>query len=401
MNRFPTWKYALIGLVIAAAFLYTLPNFFGESPAVQVSSAKSTVKVDFGLLGRVEQALQAANVAYTGTVVDVIGVRVRFADTDTQLRAKDVIDRALNPDRRALAFNGSRGRGRPGTELGIGRLAIRHIILNRQLSDLARVQRLIVLNEGDAIDLARGVVNLHAFTQTIDRDSDRGNAQIARIGDLHLLFEEPGLRVQLRRAGIQRHAVDHRESGRVGQSVARPTHEGGVGRRIGVGDGKQSERRVGLARHVHAILAPLIAQLPGAKGAEVEVGALAGIAHQIGQLAGCGRPLYGQGRSVGERWAAFTGDLHAQRMIAQGEVRSRQGDTGPIGAHRIAIQTPLVIKGPNSARHEVEVGILTLTNFQVAQSGGGGDWLHRQGYGMAGRTALAAQDDFYHVITGG
>ncbi|TMH70087.1 MAG: protein translocase subunit SecD [Betaproteobacteria bacterium] len=98
MNRFPTWKYALIGLVIAAAFLYTLPNFFGESPAVQVSSAKSTVKVDFGLLGRVEQALQAANVAYTGTVVDVIGVRVRFADTDTQLRAKDVIDRALNPD---------------------------------------------------------------------------------------------------------------------------------------------------------------------------------------------------------------------------------------------------------------------------------------------------------------
>jgi preprotein translocase subunit SecD len=98
VNRFPTWKYALIGLVIALAFLYTLPNFFGESPAVQVSSAKSTVKVDYGLLGRVEQALQAANVPYTGTVVDAIGVRVRFADTDTQLRAKDVIDRALNPD---------------------------------------------------------------------------------------------------------------------------------------------------------------------------------------------------------------------------------------------------------------------------------------------------------------
>src|SRR2546429_2504214 len=85
-------------LVIAAAFLYTLANFFGESPAVQVSSAKSTVKVDFGLLGRVEQALQAANVPYAGTVLDVIGVRVRFADTDTQLRARAVIDRALNPD---------------------------------------------------------------------------------------------------------------------------------------------------------------------------------------------------------------------------------------------------------------------------------------------------------------
>jgi preprotein translocase subunit SecD len=97
VNRFPTWKYALIGLVIAAAFLYTLPNFYGESPAVQISSAKSTVRVD-NLLTRVEDALKRANVPYTGTVVDAVGVRVRFPDTDTQLRAKDIIDRALNPD---------------------------------------------------------------------------------------------------------------------------------------------------------------------------------------------------------------------------------------------------------------------------------------------------------------
>ena len=98
MNRFPTWKYALIAVTIVAAFLYTLPNFFGESPAVQVSSAKSTVKVDFSLLERVEQTLKTEKIPYTGTVVDVTGVKVRFADTDTQLRAKDVIDKALNPD---------------------------------------------------------------------------------------------------------------------------------------------------------------------------------------------------------------------------------------------------------------------------------------------------------------
>ncbi len=98
MNRFPTWKYALIALVIAAAFLYTLPNFFGESPAVQVSSAKSTVKVDPALVTRVEEALKKGNVAYRGILLDQFGVRVRFADTDTQLRAKDVIDRSLNPD---------------------------------------------------------------------------------------------------------------------------------------------------------------------------------------------------------------------------------------------------------------------------------------------------------------
>ena len=98
MNRFPTWKYALIALVIAAAFLYTLPNFFGEAPAVQVSSAKSTVKIDPALVSRVEDALRKANVPFSGLLLDQYGVRVRFADTDTQLRAKDVIDHALNPN---------------------------------------------------------------------------------------------------------------------------------------------------------------------------------------------------------------------------------------------------------------------------------------------------------------
>jgi len=60
VNRFPTWKYALIALVIAAAFLYTLPNFFGEAPAVQVSTGKSTVKIDPALVARVEETLKKA-----------------------------------------------------------------------------------------------------------------------------------------------------------------------------------------------------------------------------------------------------------------------------------------------------------------------------------------------------
>jgi preprotein translocase subunit SecD len=98
VNRYPTWGYALIAAAIVAGFLYTLPNFFGESPAVQVSTAKATLKVDSGLLGRVEEVLRKANIDYTGAVLDQTSVRVRFADTDTQLRARDVVDRALNPD---------------------------------------------------------------------------------------------------------------------------------------------------------------------------------------------------------------------------------------------------------------------------------------------------------------
>ena len=98
MNRFPLWKYALVGLAVAVAFLYTLPNFFGESPAVQVSSAKATVKADAALMGRVEDILKKAGIAYTGAVLDATSVRVRLADTDTQLKAKDTIERAVNPD---------------------------------------------------------------------------------------------------------------------------------------------------------------------------------------------------------------------------------------------------------------------------------------------------------------
>ncbi len=98
MNRYPTWKYALIGLTIALAFLFTLPNFFGESPAVQVSSGKTTVKVDAAVLARVEVALKAAGIPSTGILLDPNGVRLRFADGDTQLKAKDLIDKTLNAD---------------------------------------------------------------------------------------------------------------------------------------------------------------------------------------------------------------------------------------------------------------------------------------------------------------
>jgi preprotein translocase subunit SecD len=98
VNRYPAWGYALIALAIAASLLFTLPNFFGESPAVQVSSGKTTVKVDAALLGRVESALKAGGIETTGVVLDANGLRARFADTDAQLKARDLIEKTLNPD---------------------------------------------------------------------------------------------------------------------------------------------------------------------------------------------------------------------------------------------------------------------------------------------------------------
>src|ERR1700675_464813 len=98
MNRYPVWVYATIAVALVLGLLYTLPNFFGEAPAVQVSSARATLKVDSAALGRVEDALRKANIQPTGVFLDVTGVKVRLADTDTQLKAKDVISQALNPD---------------------------------------------------------------------------------------------------------------------------------------------------------------------------------------------------------------------------------------------------------------------------------------------------------------
>ncbi|MEN9317077.1 MAG: preprotein translocase subunit SecD [Pseudomonadota bacterium] len=98
MNRYPIWKNALIAVILVIGLLYTLPNFFGESPAVQVSSAKATVKVDAALMGRVEATLKAAGIQPTGVFLDGNSVKVRLADTDTQLKAKDAIARDLVPD---------------------------------------------------------------------------------------------------------------------------------------------------------------------------------------------------------------------------------------------------------------------------------------------------------------
>jgi preprotein translocase subunit SecD len=102
MNRYALWKYIVIAVALALGAIYTLPNFFGEAPAVQVSSAKATVKVDTALLTRVEGVLKAAAIEHDGASFDVVGlnatVRVRFRDTDTQIKAKDAIERALNPD---------------------------------------------------------------------------------------------------------------------------------------------------------------------------------------------------------------------------------------------------------------------------------------------------------------
>ena len=102
MNRYPLWKYVVMVMALAIGFIYTLPNFFGEAPAVQVSSGKATVKLDNDTLARVQATLAANHINADEITFDNsamnANIRVRVADTDTQLRLKDALARALNAD---------------------------------------------------------------------------------------------------------------------------------------------------------------------------------------------------------------------------------------------------------------------------------------------------------------
>ena len=91
MNRFPLWKYILIAVLLVVSVLYTLPNFYGEVPAVQVSPTRSAIKADATLMQQVEDELKAQKIPYTGAFLDANSVKVRFASNDAQLKAKDAL----------------------------------------------------------------------------------------------------------------------------------------------------------------------------------------------------------------------------------------------------------------------------------------------------------------------
>ncbi len=113
MNRYPLWKYLLVGFVLLWAFLYTLPNFFGEAPAVQVSSAKSTIKLDPGFQPQLESLLTTAGVSSDAMFFEANAgggtFKLRFRTTDDQIRARDALQKGLNPetgdDRYVVALN--------------------------------------------------------------------------------------------------------------------------------------------------------------------------------------------------------------------------------------------------------------------------------------------------------
>ncbi len=102
MNRYPLWKYLVIAVALLIGAIYTLPNFFGEAPAVQVSAGKVTVKIDLGTQERITQILSNAQIQPKGIQFERIGangtIKIRLDSADNQLKVKDTLQKALNPD---------------------------------------------------------------------------------------------------------------------------------------------------------------------------------------------------------------------------------------------------------------------------------------------------------------
>lgn len=98
MNRYPLWKYLLVLFVFICGLVYTLPNLYGESPAVQVLPIRVNLKADNALLQRVDEALKATNLNAEGVLLDPTSVKARFNSTDNQLKAKDILQAKLGDD---------------------------------------------------------------------------------------------------------------------------------------------------------------------------------------------------------------------------------------------------------------------------------------------------------------
>ncbi|MBE7420561.1 MAG: protein translocase subunit SecD [Ideonella sp.] len=175
MNRYPLWKYVMLALALVIGVLYTLPNFYGEAPAVQVSSGKATLKLDAGIVLRIESALRAAGIAADFVEFEGNSAKARFADTDTQLKAKDAIAKALNPDA-----------GDPSYIVALN-------LLPRSPTWLARLHALPMYL---GLDLRGGV----HFLMQVDMKSALSKKAESYAGDLRSLMRDKGVR----HAGISR-----------------------------------------------------------------------------------------------------------------------------------------------------------------------------------------------------
>ena len=196
MNRYPLWKYIIIVIALLFGVLYTLPNGFGESPAVQISSAKATVKVTSSTMGLVEQALQKNGIKPEGVLFEEIGtqgsVRARFDNIDTQFKAKALLEKELNTDPAdptyTVAFNLL-----PNTPKWLQSLHAAPMYLGLDLR--GGVHFLMQVDTKGVVN--KRVQGLQSSVRSLLRDKNIRHAGITRNGDtIEVQFREQDTRVK-------------------------------------------------------------------------------------------------------------------------------------------------------------------------------------------------------------
>ena len=93
-NHTPWWKWLIIAVVIVPGAFYALPNLFGDDPGVQIRGVRGA-RLGTAELGEVQKVLESSEVKYKSAVLDERGIRVRFATTDAQLQARDLLESRL------------------------------------------------------------------------------------------------------------------------------------------------------------------------------------------------------------------------------------------------------------------------------------------------------------------
>ena len=196
MNRYPLWKYLLILLSLFFGVLYTVPNYFGESPAVQISSAKSTLKIENSMAEQVGSILQRGNLKSDAIAYDYNGVsgsvRVRFASTDLQFKAKELLEKELNPDATdqnyLIAFNLL-----PNTPSWLQ--SIRALPMYLGLDLRGGVHFLMQVNVKEVVD--KRIKGIQASTRSLLREKKVLHSGISRSGELVVVrFQSPEIRAK-------------------------------------------------------------------------------------------------------------------------------------------------------------------------------------------------------------
>ena len=198
MNRYPLWKYILIAVALLLGALYTAPNYFGESPALQVTTGKATVKVTSATTDQVAKALKQEGIAPDRVSLEEAGsntsVRVRFPSTDAQFKAKLALERDMNRDQADPDYivTVNLVKNTPAWMQ-----AVRALPMNLGLDLRGGVHFLMQVDAKGVLE--NKVKGLQSSTRSILRDKNVRHAGIERVGNtLEIRFRDAETRARAR-----------------------------------------------------------------------------------------------------------------------------------------------------------------------------------------------------------